>query len=204
MVNSVLGRAAGGRRGDITRASKDGVAIATSTLEAACTPPLTRPYDGTLRTDRRLPACSQRSWPSAEALRQRDDHACGLPDAVGAAQRSTVPRVGGLPSRAPVPLPAQAVWLQQARAAPRAADRCVHRSSRSRLAIVWRQSAIAGHHTGPVRTVARDDAALGAGRQRELRLLRRTFPPLLGISAVPAVRPGRHANPLRAVPGQPR
>jgi hypothetical protein len=41
MVDSVLGRTVGFRRGDITRASKGGVAIATSTLEAACTPPLT-------------------------------------------------------------------------------------------------------------------------------------------------------------------
>ena len=70
------------------------------------------------------------------------------------------------------------------------------------LAVVRRQPAPAGLHAGPVRPVARDRQAQRAGRQRRLRLLRQPQPLLLGLSALPAVRPGRHAGPLRAVRGQ--
>ena len=104
MVDFVLGWAARGWRGDISRASKGGVAIATSTLEAACSPPLT-PLRRDFTCRSRLPGWPQQSGASAEAFRQRDDHPRGRPDPVGAAQRPPVPGVGGLPPRAPVHRP---------------------------------------------------------------------------------------------------
>ena len=195
MVDSVLGRASCGRRGDISRASKGGVAIATSTLEAACSPPLTplRLHFTCRSMISCLPARVRGIRRSCLTVRRSPLRLCRC---CWAAQRSAVPRAGGLPPRAPVPLSAQAVGLQQARQTPWPTDRGMHHPSRANLAVVLRQPAVAGHDTGPVRTVARDDPAFAAGRPRRLRLLRLAFPPFLGLSAVPAVRRRRHADPL--------
>src|SRR5690606_6848867 len=47
--------------------------------------------------------------------------------------------------------------------------------------------AAARHDAGPLRSVARDGAALGARRNRRLRLLPQPFPLLLGLPPLPAL-----------------
>jgi hypothetical protein len=187
MVDSVLGLALGGRRGGIGRALKGGVAIATSTLEAACSPPLT-PLRSHF-TCRSMTSCLlargrgiRRSFLTAKRSRSRSSKCCWVCPTIVSSSRWPAAASGTCSPTCP-----------SSRATTSASDDWarrsgVHQASRADLAVLLRQPAAARQHAGPMRPVARDDPAFAAGWPRRTRLLRLAFPPFLGLSAVSAVR----------------
>ena len=160
------------------------------------------PLDRTVRGDRR--SCGLASpgpGPAAEA----DRCGAGLPGggagAAGVRPRAPVDPVRLLPARAPVPLPAEPARLPQAAEGRGAAAGRGDQPPGPGQPVVVRFAAAAGCHPHPVRGLARDGQAQRDRRYRQLWVLRRPYPLLLGAEALPAVRPGRDAGHL--VPGRP-
>ncbi len=86
--------------------------------------------------------------------------------------------------------------------APWPPDRAPAQPHRVRVALVLRRVVAGGRHPGPLRAVARDRPALGAGRLCRLRMEPLALPSFLGISPRAGLRARRDAWGLRTGPSQ--
>ena len=131
-------RGGGSGPGDIKRASKFGVAKATSTTEVASCSPNSTPFSPHFTCWWTISCRAQRAWAPPEDHRCRADHARDRADLPGLPIRAAVPALRALAARAPVPVPPRPAGLQppaaQARARDLPADRLTWRAARRRSA----------------------------------------------------------------------